>query len=179
MSTQSNRVLTHDADVARDTALEALNLFMDGELALDDQGPLFGHMADCVQCRRQLEHVMRFRRMSRMEHLAVPPAVDDAFFKRLDAHRITSTRVNRSEDRRPLWQSATPVSFRAALIVALVVFLTGLFLPSNNGQNAARGYVIGTDETTEFPDMHLSPGAAVTVYVFYPGLTVEAALHEE
>ncbi|MEZ4701346.1 MAG: zf-HC2 domain-containing protein [Rhodothermales bacterium] len=179
MSTESNRPLAHAADINDDTALEALNLFVDGELGLNEQGPLFAHLAECVSCRRDLEHIMRFRRMSRSEHLVVPPSVDDGFFKKLDALRVSSIRHNRADDRRSVWQRKAPVSFRAAVITAVLVFLTGLLFPSNTPDYARPGYVVGADETIEFPDVSLTPTALATLYVFYPGVTVEAAQHDD
>ena len=63
---------------------EALNLYMDGELPFAEQPVLFAHLATCDPCRRMLGAMMEFRRMSRQEVCPVPPAVDEAFFRRLD-----------------------------------------------------------------------------------------------
>lgn len=182
MSNQPNHPLRHpDASAEEDVfdpALDALNLFVDGELALENQGPLFAHMAECLTCRRDLEHLMRFRRMTRFDHLPVSPAVDDAFFKRLDAVRVNRTRVDRASDRRPLWQHKTSVSIRAAALAAGLVFLAGLFFPSNT-QPVGQGSVVGFDETIEVSELSTTPTALATLYVFYPGLTVEAVQHED
>ncbi len=175
----ANRRLVHAEDLDQDTAIEALNLFIDGELGLDEQAALFAHMADCVACRRDLEHFMRFRRMSRAEHLAVPPAFDDSFFKRLDALRVTTHRVDRAGDRRSLWQHKTPISFRAVVIAASLVFLSGLLFPANPPEKTPAGEVSGVDETIEFVDMAPAPASTATLYVFYPGLTVEAAQYDD
>jgi Putative zinc-finger len=179
MSTESNRPLIHSEDLDQDTALEALNLFIDGELGLEEQADLFAHMAQCRPCRRDLEQFMRFRRMSRAEYLAVPPAFDDGFFKKLDALRVTNSRVDRAGDRRSLWQHKAPMSFRAVVIAASLVFLSGLLFPANAPEKEASGQVLGTDETIEFADIAPSPTSTATLYVFYPGLTVEAAQYDD
>jgi anti-sigma factor RsiW len=173
------RPLSHASDIAQDTALEALNLFVDGELDLSAQGPLFAHLSECIPCRRELEHIMRFRRMSRAEYLIVPPIFDEAFFKRLDAVRVNAARIDRASDRRPLWQRKASLSVRAVALSAAMVFLAGLLIPANTPAPDARGSVVGTDETIEFAEVHPAPGAIATLYVFYPGLTVEAAQDDD
>ncbi len=179
MSTESKRTLSHAEDVDQDTALEALNLFIDGELGLEEQSALFAHMAECRSCRRDLEQFMHFRRMSRSEQLVVPPAFDDGFFKKLDALRVTTNRVDRAGDRRPLWQHKAPVSFRAVVITASLVFLSGLLFPANAPEKAVAGLVYGMDETIEFAELPTTPTRTATLYVFYPGLTVEAAQYDD
>ena len=72
--------LTHDTDIEKDTALNALNAFIDGDLSVEEQPAMFTHLAECTSCRQQLEGVMKFRRMSRLENLVVPPALDAAVF---------------------------------------------------------------------------------------------------
>ncbi len=179
MSTESNKRLIHSEDVDLDSALEALNLFIDGELGLEDQSALFAHLAGCRACRVELEQFMHFRRMIRTEPLAVPPAFDDGFFKKLDALRVTTSRVDRAGDRRSLWQHKTPLSYRAVVIAASLVCLSGLLFPANAPENAAAGQVFGMDETIEFTDLSPTQAGTATLYVFYPGLTIEAAQHDD
>ena len=157
---------------------DSLNRYIDGELEFDRQAALFAHLAVCPSCRRTLESVLAFRRLSRSETLAVAPAVDDAFFKRLARHRESHKHVDRAAERRPLWQSRAPISVRTGVAAAVIVFLLGLLVPSNLDSTVARlqPAVIGMQEIVE-----LQPAATVlpraqseTLYVFYPGLTVEA-----
>ena len=146
---------------------EALNLYMDGELPFTEQPGLFAHLATCDQCRRILGAMMEFRRMSRQEVCPVPPAVDEAFFHRLDEIKARSHRVDRYEDRRPLWQTRAPVSLRAATMAAALLFGAGLFFPQTAGEPFSVAPVEVQEERVEFIPL-------VPVYVFYPGVTVEA-----
>ena len=67
------------------------------------------------------------------------------------------------------------MSLRATLITAILLFLTGLLMPIQNQSDYARqGYVTGSDELIEFADLNLGDGNTSTLYVFYPGLTIEA-----
>lgn len=156
---------------------EALNLYVDGELPFDQQPVLFAHLAHCRSCRRTLDAVIKFRRMSRQEHLSVPPAVDEAFMNRLAHVRDAAHRIDREADRRPLWQARTRVSLRGVVVASVVVFCLGLLLPTplSSPATAAVQVEFG-DERVEFADPLLDPAVvpASAVYVFYPGLTIEA-----
>jgi anti-sigma factor RsiW len=158
---------------------EAMNLFVDGELPFDRQPALFAHLVACDDCRRMMDSVMRFRRISRQEHLAVPTAVDDLFMKRLAHQKETSLRVDRAADRSPLWHARTPVSLRTAAAVAAVVFVVGLLLPAKRPSAPPANLVNGLQERVEFLDRQASPLLREAVYVFYPGLTVEATKGED
>ena len=135
----------------------------------------------------ELEGVMKFRRLSRAETLTAPPAMDAALFKRLHKHKALMKKIDRAEDRRPLWNTRAAVSLRATVITAMLVFLTGLLIPANNGDGFAgsvmaqynyEGIVTGSDEFIEFADWDYRSNTS-TIYVFYPGLTVEAISDEE
>ena len=152
---------------------EALNLYLDGELPLGDEAALFRHLAACTACRRVLGALIEFRRMSRQEALAVPAAVDDAFFGKLDHLRHRTTLSDRSAQRRPLWQLHTRISLRVAAAVAGVLFFAGFLIPRDLGTLPPMPRVEGLDERVELPPVFQPAGEAV--YVFYPGLTVEAA----
>ncbi len=153
---------------------EALNLYLDGELSSEMQPFLFAHLSVCASCRRRFDAVLKFRRMSRQEYLVVPPSVDDAFFEKLAQHKKVALRVDRASDRRPLWNLRTPVSLRSALIVALVLFLVGVMLPGSTTYGDRAAEVLGEEERVEFVDLELPPSRFEAVYVFYPGLTIEA-----
>ena len=153
---------------------EALNLYLDGELPRGEEAPLFGHLATCESCRRSLGTLLEFRRMSRQEVLHVPVAVDDAFFKRLDQVRRRHAVADRSVQRRPLWQLRPRVSVRVATVAAAFLFLAGVLLPRDLGQAPLLPAVEGLQERVEFRRT-LPALRGEAVYVFYPGLTVEAA----
>lgn len=149
---------------------EALHAYLDGELPFGRQPALFSHLADCADCRHTLNAVLAFRRMSRQEVLDVPPAADDAFFKRLDAIKRRGA-PDRGSARRTLWQVRTPVSFGMAALAALTLFLAGLFMPVQSTRAGSEVVVQGTVERVDL-NRRVRPEA---VYVFYPGLVVEAA----
>jgi len=152
---------------------EALSLYLDGELSFEEQPVLFAHLAACDPCRRTLAATMDFRRMSRQEVVSVPAAVDDTFFQRLDQLKHRTDRLDRSADRSPLWNSRTPVSLRTATAAALVLFLVGFFFPQQVAESGdASISVEGVEERVEFSPA--SQYRSEAVYVFYPGLTVEA-----
>ncbi len=57
-----------------------------------------------------------------------------------------------------------------------MVFMTGLLMPKNPESNyASEGFVTGADELIEFADLEVTRGKTSTLYVFYPGLTIEAS----
>lgn len=151
---------------------EALHLYLDGELPFEEQPLLFAHLAECDQCRHLMGSMMTFRRMSRQEAFPVPPAVDEAFFQRLNLVKSRSKRVDRYMDRRPLWQVRAPISLRAAAMAAVVVFVAGLMFPHDIGDRIVSTTVQGEEEQVEYINVIRIPPEAV--YVFYPGLTVEA-----
>ena len=180
MNNDSHKILKHSTTFEQDTALQALNEFLDGELDANDQSALFAHLSECELCRKELEGVMTFRRLSRVEHLMAPPALDAALFKKLQKHKAIATRIDRAEDRRPLWNIRRTVSVRATILTVLLVFMMGLFYPTvEKSELASSGYVTGSDEIIEFPDSDTSVWHTRTLYVFFPGLTVEASLEEE
>ena len=153
---------------------DALNRYVDGELPFEAQSSLFAHLATCATCRRTLEAVLAFRRISRQEPLAVPSAADDAFFRRLDQVKHRADRVDREAERRTLWTMRTPVSLGMAAMVAAVLFLVGLMMPMHLDQSEPTDLVTAGMERVE-----LEPAPTEAVYVFYPGLTVEATKLDE
>ena len=181
MSNDLHKNLSNSHRDDQESALIALNEFLDGELSIDDQATLFAHLSVCEESRRQLDAVMQFRRISRVEHLVAPPSMDSGMFKKLRKQKSIMARIDRAEDRAPIWSIRTAVSVRATVLTVLLVFFMGLFYPSTaeRSELAAAGYVTGADELTEFPDLNLSQWNTRTLYVFYPGLTVEASLEEE
>ena len=146
---------------------EALNLYMDGELSLAEQPVLFAHLATCDPCRHILGAMMEFRRMSRQEVCLVPPAFDEAFFHRLDEISGRSHRVDRYQDRRPLWQSRATVSLRVATMASVLLFCAGLFFPQTAGEPLVAKHV-------ELQEERVVPTLIEPVYVITPGVTVEA-----
>lgn len=154
---------------------EALNLYADGELGLAEQPMLFAHLAACDRCRRTLSALLEFRRASRQEMLAVPAAADDVFFQRLDVLKRRTERVDRVAERRPLWHLRTRISLSLAASVAILLFSLGVLLPRDTGEILVVPRIEGLEERVEFPP----PLQHEAVYVFYPGLTVEATKLED
>ena len=173
MSTSSNK--THERSDF-DPFEEDLNLYLDGELLLSKQAALFEHLAHDHQLRGQMEAVMLFRRMSRMEYISLPPSADDRFFRRLSDLKEIGEKVNRAEDRQPLWRARSSVSVRSALAAITAVFVIGLLLPMSG--NSSTGFIAQEEEQVAFD----SPNTRVLqsyIYVFEPGLTIEAELQDE
>ena len=180
MDTNSHKELNHSPNFDQDTALQALNEFLDGELGVDKQPALFAHLSECEICRRELEGVMLFRRLSRVEHLVAPPSMDAAMIAKLQKQKTIMTRIDRAEDRRPLWNVRRSVSVRATVLTVLLVFIMGLLYPSvKDSEMASSGYVTGSDELVEFTELDNSMWHTRTLYVFFPGLTVEASNEDE
>ena len=146
---------------------EALNLYMDGELSLTEQPVLFAHLSTCDPCRHILGAMMEFRRMSRQEVCLVSPALDEAFFRRLDEISGRSHRVDRYQDRRPLWHSRATVSIRVAALASVLLFCAGFFFPQTAGEPLVAKHV-------ELQEERVVPVVIEPVYVITPGVTVEA-----
>jgi len=109
--------------------MEGLHSYLDGDLSFVKQPELFEHLASCKTCRRTMDSVLAFRRMSRQEYIALPPAADEVFFERLNRLKQQNDQVNRSADRKPLWDAKRSISLRSALALACIVFLVGLLVP--------------------------------------------------
>lgn len=161
--------------------LEAVHAFADGELPLEVQPAVFSHLATCAECRRTLDSVLHFRRLSRQERIVVTPAADAAFLERLQQHKARKEAVNRSEDRQPLWRIRTSFSLRTGVLAMLFVFCLGLIVPSDRSESeesaAPLSLVEGFQEPI-FPSQDSTDDRGM-LYVFYPGLTVEADRFEE
>lgn len=151
---------------------EELNLFLDGELPLERQGDLYAHLARDLEARSFMDQVLLFRRMSRQEYLDVPPAVDESFFARLDALKSSGERVDRFLEREPLWNTRKPVSLRAALAAVVAVFMIGWLLPLA-GEDAQTTFIAQEEERVFF-DIPQTRVMQSYIYVFEPGLTIEA-----
>jgi anti-sigma factor RsiW len=108
---------------------DTVHAYLDGELSIGEQPALFEHLAGCRECRRTMDSVLAFRRMSRQEYLALPPSADEAFFERLARFKKLSDQHDRGEDRQPLWNARRSISLRSAVFLAAVVFFIGLVLP--------------------------------------------------
>ncbi|MEM1093514.1 MAG: zf-HC2 domain-containing protein [Bacteroidota bacterium] len=168
MATDATPPLTHDAYQA------ALDLYIDGELPFEQHADLFAHLATCQECQQVLDSVMRFRRYSRQERITVAPAIDAEFFEKLAQAKQQQERVNRRQDREPLWSSRRSIPVGAAAMLGVLLFVVGLInpLPSAGETNAAAlGLVRGEPEVIEFHDEEQLRNR--TIYVFYPGLEVE------
>jgi hypothetical protein len=152
---------------------EALHHYLDGELPVSEQPRVFQHLASCAECRQLMDSVMSFRRMSRQEYIALPPASDDAFFSRLTQQKELSERVDRAADRDPLWKARRSVSVRSALAIATVVFLFGLMLPMPARTSYTQPLIHLSAETV---DLSNSDSVVIEspIYFYVDGPTVEA-----
>ncbi len=150
---------------------EALHSYLDGELDLDRQGPLFGHLADCPACRSSMDSVLSFRRVAREEYLAVPQSADEAFFDRLAEVKERTERMDRVGDREPLWQSRRSVSLGTTVLMAASLFILGLYLPRVSPE-APTSLIVGEQEMVDLEAPIF--GVLNTVYVITPGVTVES-----
>lgn len=172
MAEKSN-ILKDGDSLCNRVGSEFVHRYLDGDLSFRDQPDLFVHMADCQSCRRMMESVLAFRRMSRQEFLAYPPAADDVFFERLSSVKKMSDKVHREKDRQPLWNARRSVSLRSALALASVVFLVGLFLPGPDQNGYATALIQMEVERVQF-----EPSDSVVVeshiYHWIDGVTVEA-----
>ena len=163
---------TYSGTEGFDQVEEHLNLFLDGELPLERQEDLYAHLAQDRKARSFMDHVMLFRRMSRQEYIEVPPAADEAFFRRLDALKRSGERVDRFVEREPLWNSRRPVSLKTAVAAVVVVFMIGWFLPALS-DNTETAFIAQEEERVAF-DMPQTRVMQSYIYVFEPGLTIEA-----
>ena len=162
---------TPDAAACNPAMEEALNLYADGELDAAAQPALFAHLAGCVTCRHTLAALLEFRRVSRQELMLVPAAADDAFFQRLDDLKRRTDRVDRVAERRPLWQRRPRISLSLAACLALLLLGLGTLVPRST-DTVVQPRIEVLEERIEFAP--LVPVRGEAVYVFYPGLTVEA-----
>lgn len=151
---------------------EALHRYLDGDLSVSEQPGVFEHLASCSDCRQMMDSIMAFRRMSRQEHIVLPPASDDTFFQRLAKLKQLSERIDRSSDRAPLWSARRSISLRSALALIVAVFLFGLMVPMPARTNYARPLIQLSVEKVDFSTSD-SVVIETPIYVYY-GLTVEA-----
>ena len=166
------RTTTCTAAEAKRPALEdALHSYLDGELDLAAQGPLFGHLADCPACRSAMDSVLSFRRVAREEYIAVPQSADESFFDRRADLKERSERVDRAGDREPLWQSRRSVSLGTTVVMAACLFILGLYLPRVSAESPA-SLIVGEQEMVDLEAPIF--GVMNTVYVITPGVTVES-----
>lgn len=140
------------------TTQEMLTMYADGVLPAGQQGALFNHLSSCQDCQRVLEGVLSFRRWSRVEALAIPPNVDDRIFAKLD--KIRNRKPNAVVDP-SLWDSKMSMTFKTWLFAAMLVFAFGISVQSALAPTAD---ISGEGQVAE-----VEP-----IYVFYPGVTVEA-----
>jgi anti-sigma factor RsiW len=160
------------ADQSLSPALEdALHSYLDGELDMDGQGPLFGHLAQCPACRSRMDSVLSFRRIAREEYIAVPQSADEAFFDRLAEVKERTDRMDRMGDREPLWQSRRSVSLGTTVLMAACLFVLGLYLPRVSPDEAS-SLIVYEQETVDLEAPIF--GVLNTVYVITPGVTVES-----
>lgn len=138
---------------------DLLNVYVDGELPLDQQGDLFARLADDREARAQFNALMAFRLATRVDAMPIPPAVDEALFARIDDIRGNQQAMRRAEDRRPFRALRRRVTVGTALAVATVIVVVRMLLPAP--VEAVSAVEAAPAET------------ANTIYVVWPGVTVE------
>jgi anti-sigma factor RsiW len=145
---------------------EALNLFLDGELPMEAQSPLFAHLAHCQPCRYRLDVVLRFRRMSRQETLAVPPVVDEAFLQRLARLKARKRASEREASRKRLSPMHVAVPLYLTLVFVILMFFVGMYVQALQVMSPPAQVV---------PVVNTPPPVVrEPLYLIYPGPTVEA-----
>lgn len=167
----------HDLDplpMACERFEDQLNEYADGELAFDVQAELFRHLAGCERCRRYLESVVAVRRIVADEPLQLPPAYDEAFLHRLASHREAVSRAKQRTERRDRLHAAIPTAGRAAVLTLVLGLVVGNILKNEPHQTAISRDVVAEEELVNFPTVRNVTTHFAPVYVFYPGLTVEA-----
>ena len=171
---------THESEILLEPEFspfeEDLNLYLDGELPFSKQTALFSQLASDSSLRSQMEAIMLFRRMSRQELISLPPSADDRFFSRLAELKQGNEQFNRAEDRQPLWRANRPVSIRSALAAVTAVFVIGLLLPMS-GSNGSTRFIAQEEDHVTF-DTPRTRVLQSYIYVFEPGLTIEADYSE-
>jgi anti-sigma factor RsiW len=164
-----------DTDTSICPPMEAsINLFLDGELAFEDQADVYRHLADCEDCRRYVDSLLVVRRIIREENLSVPPQVDEAFFERLAAHKSAVTEAVERSNRRFRRREQLPKISRALTLGAIAALIVGGVITTSGESPAPGGEVVGEEELVNFPRYAPLLRDQGAVYVFYPGLTIEA-----
>ena len=149
---------------------DAVSAYADGELPSHRQAVLFGHLANCDACRRHLDVVLVFRRMSRAETLLVPPMADAALMARLD---VLQKRGQEPDESRSLWEAKLKLDLGRIAAALLVVFLLGAGI-TRVSNNVPQTLVSAIQEQVIPRPAQTTIWRVEPVYVFYPGVTVEA-----
>ncbi len=158
---------------------DQLNEYADGELSFDGQSDLFGHLAECEQCRRYLESVIALRRIVAEDQIRLPPSFDEDFLQRLAHHRESVGPSKDRQDRQSYFRTVIPRAGRLAVLTLVLGIVIGhifTILPSEP-ESAQR--IVAEEELVNFPTFRNADLQFAPVYVFYPGLTVEAENWEE
>jgi len=129
MSKNDTTIVNEDGSLSDCCPNEQIHQYLDNDLPISEQPALFEHLAACSDCRDMMDSVLVFRRISRQEYISLPPAADESFFARLAQIKSVNDSIDRSADRAPLWSARRSISVRAAIGVAVGVFLFGLMLP--------------------------------------------------
>lgn len=153
---------------------EKLNLFVDGELPIVDQAAMFKHLAECERCRHYFDGLLTLRRMMSEEVIKVAPAQDEAFLRRLAKYRSAVQPSKKRVERRRQIRRMTPVAGRAAVGAAVVLLVLTSLMPSPQTDVVLSEHVFGEEELVNFGATTAPNRDRGAVYVFYPGLTIEA-----
>jgi anti-sigma factor RsiW len=147
-----------------------VDLYLDGELPASREADLFRHLSICSWCRDCLNSVLSLRRINGEEYIVVPPWADDALLVRVDKRRREGRRTAQLHTNQSFWSTRTTVTIRSVIVVAGVVLVSAAYLTNQLASSSA--YVTVEQEHVRFIDP--MPPLRSEVYVFYPGLTIEA-----
>ncbi|NNE47634.1 MAG: hypothetical protein HKN37_13350 [Rhodothermales bacterium] len=147
-----------------------VDLYLDGELPASREADLFRHLSTCSSCRDCLNSVLSLRRIHGEEYISVPPWADDALLARVDKRRRAGRRTAQLHTNQSIWSARTTVTIRSVLVVAGAVLVSAAYLTKQFA--SASGHVFVEQEHVRFIDP--IPPLRSEVYVFYPGLTIEA-----
>ncbi len=153
---------------------EKLNLFVDGELRVADHAAMFNHLAECDRCRQYFDELLALRRMMGEEVIRVAPSQDEAFLRRLAQYRSAVQPSKVRNERRERMRRLSPVAGRALVGAAIVILVLTSLMPSPRTDAEITSLVVGEEELVNFTTTSSPNRDRGAVYVFYPGLTIEA-----
>lgn len=170
MSTKATEDPGSDRDFCTTEQEHAVYAYADGELDATMQPDLFAHLSRCKTCRRSLDAVMAFRMLSRSETVSVPPIADAALMARLD---VLKKREDGQDQTHTLWERSLNVGLGRAAAALVVVFLLGAGFARLPAHETVPLVSASQENIAPVSGQELF-WRVEPVYVFYPGLTIEA-----
>ena len=143
---------------------EKVSLFIDGELESQEQSLLFGHLAECPECKAFFEITLKIKDAGRSDALLYPQDLDSRILEDLASrHSDKKGRVTLRSRWSLLWKSRVDVPVPIALAsIVIVVLLSMLLIDLMNGS------LRGRDDTRQASvtdsEVRLRPSPVVFVY---------------